>query len=319
MHLILNDTDISFNALFHKNPTPMWIVEIDTMKFKEVNSAAIKHYGYSREEFLTITLQQIRPLKEHEELKTLIKNIKHNQTIKQELTHLKKDGTVMFVNITSYTVLYQHCMCRMVIIHDVTEQRNISNKLKEAADKITVTLESITDGFMTLDRMFRITYYNKEAERILEITKDAALHHRLWTVNPLYKHTELYKRACLPDVTDTMKFEEYIKFLNKWISFTVYPANEGFAIYFQDITSQKHYEEQLIQHNKSLIDIAHMNSHGIRKPLANMLGIIHSLEDELHAYHDLQHPFHMLKISAQELDHIVQQINSSVEQVYKEL
>jgi PAS domain S-box-containing protein len=52
MPLHISNDDASFNVLFHNSPNPMWIVEVDTLKFKEVNEAAIKHYGYSRDEFL---------------------------------------------------------------------------------------------------------------------------------------------------------------------------------------------------------------------------------------------------------------------------
>jgi PAS domain S-box-containing protein len=319
MHLTVNDTDISFNVLFHHNPDPMWIVEVETMRFKEVNVAAIKHYGYTRDEFLNLTLMKIRPPDEHHSLKMLIKRIKHNQTTKKELTHIKKDGTVIFVNITSYTVFYQNCRCRMVIINDVTDQKQKDKKLKDALNRINQTLESITDGFMTLDKSLRITYYNKEAARILEITRENALRKKLWDIDPHYSKLALHdyiSRAL--NQKETIKFEEYICPLNKWLCLTIYPGNDGLAIYFQDITSQKYGEEQMKLKNKSLVDIAFMNSHHIRKPLANILGIINSIDDnELKDCRDMEQSIKLLRLSANELDKVIKQINNSVEQVYK--
>jgi PAS domain S-box-containing protein len=98
MYLQINEGDTSFNVLFHNNPNPMWIVEVDTLLFKNVNEAAIKHYGYNRAEFLNqITLANIRPVHEQLDMLSLIRKIKHNQTINKELTHVKKDGSIMLI------------------------------------------------------------------------------------------------------------------------------------------------------------------------------------------------------------------------------
>ncbi|RYU90044.1 PAS domain S-box protein [Mucilaginibacter terrigena] len=319
MPLQINNDDASFNVLFHHNPNPMWIVEVDTLQFKEVNDAAIKHYGYCREEFLNqITLSNIRPVHEQQDMLALIKRIKHSQTIKKDLTHVKKDGSVIYVNITSYNVTYYGCRCRMVIINDITLQKHKDIKLTEALDKINETLESITDGFITLDRKLRITYWNKEAERILATDRAAVLHKTLWQLYPYYRELNVFKRFNYSlDHKETIKFEEHIPQLNKWVCFTVYPGSDGLAVYFQDISGQKHGEEQINLKNKSLDQIAYINSHLIRKPLANILGIINSLECAPHDEEHLEQPLKMLKLSAVELDHIIKDINTRVEKTLK--
>ena len=319
MQLQINDTDTSFNVLFYHNPSPMWIVEVETLQFKAVNDAAIKHYGYSREEFLNdITLANIRPFYEQQDMLNLIKRIRHNQTIKRELHHIKKDGSLIFVNITSYTVDYHNTHCRMVMIHDVTVQKQKDKRLTEAVDKINETLESITDGFFTLNNTLRITYWNKVAEQILAIDRKEVLRKKLWSVYPYYRELAIYKQFYgAYETKQTAKFEEYIAPIDKWLSFTVYPGNDGLAVYFQDITSQKHGEEQITLKDKSLNHIAYMNSHLMRKPLANIMGIINSLDESLHQHEDFKEPLDLLKQSALELDTIIKDINASVEQTMK--
>jgi PAS domain S-box-containing protein len=319
MPLKISSDDASFDVLFHNNPNPMWIVEVDTLQFKEVNGAAIKLYGYSREEFLNkIKLSNIRPVYEQQEMLNLIKRIKHKQTIKKELTHIKKNGSIIHVNITSYNVIYNGLRCRMVIIHDITEQKLKDIKLVEALDRVNETLESITDGFIMLDRKLRVTYWNKEAARILSISKETVLHRQLWELYPYYRELSVFKRFKYSlEHKETVKFEEHIVQLKKWVSFTVYPGAEGLAVYFQDITSQKHGEEQINLKNKSLDQIAYINSHIIRKPLANIMGIINSLEGLPCDTEHMEQPIKMLKLSATELDNLIKDINSRVEKTLK--
>jgi PAS domain S-box-containing protein len=319
MPLYISNDDASFSVLFHNNPTPMWVVEVDTLEFKEVNKAAIKHYGYSRDEFLNkIKLSNIRPVHEQQEMLSLIKRIKHKQTIKKDLTHIKKNGGIIHVNITSYNVIFNGFRCRMVIINDITQQKLKDIKLIEALDRIKETLESITDGFITLDRNLRVTYWNKEAARILSINKETILHRKLWEPYPHYRELEVYKQFKYSlEYKETVKFEEQITQLKKWVCFTVYPGAEGLAVYFQDITSQKHGEEQINLKNESLDQIAYINSHIIRKPLANILGIINSLDGLPCDTEHMEQPIKMLKQSATELDTRIKEINARVEKTLK--
>jgi PAS domain S-box-containing protein len=315
MPLHINNDDASFDVLFHHNPTPKWVVEIDTLQFKEVNKAAIKHYGYSRDEFLNkITLSNIRPIHEQQEMLNMIRRIKHKQTIKRDLTHIKKNGDIIHVNITSYHVVYNGLRCRMVIINDITQQKLKDARLIDALDRIKETLESITDGFITLDRKLRVTYWNKEAARILAISKDTVLHKKLWELYPYYRELDVFKQFKKSlQYKATIKFEEHIAPLKKWICFTVYPGADGLAVYFQDITSQKHDEQEIYMKNKSLDQIAYINSHMIRKPLANIMGIINSLDDLPCDAEHMGQPIKMLKLSATELDKLILDINARVE------
>ncbi len=314
--LAINEGDISFEILFHQNPQPMWIVEVETMRFLQVNEAAINHYGYSYQEFMAITLENIRPLAEHDSMKAMIKRIKHSETIGKNITHIKKDGTLIYVQITSYRIRFHNKICRMVLINDVTEQSLKDQKITEAWTQVYQTLESITDGFITVNRKWRITYWNKEAESTFSITKQKAINKLFWKVCPHGRAHELFQRLNhAMDTGERSTFEIYLEHYDKWLCITVYPGASGLTIYFQDITGQKRDEEQIHLKNKHLDEIAFINSHIIRKPIANIIGIVNSLEDDLTGYDYFEKALKMLKTSAEELDKNLMTINNRVEQV----
>ncbi|OKS85320.1 PAS domain-containing protein [Mucilaginibacter polytrichastri] len=313
--LAINEGDISFEILFHQNPHPMWIVAVDTMRFLQVNEAAIKHYGYSYQDFMSITLADIRPKAEHRSMRQLLKNIKHNETVNKNITHIKKDGTLIRVQITSYRIMFHNKACRMTLINDVTEQSIKDQKISEAWKRVHQTLESITDGFITINKQWRISYWNKEAENTFSISKQKAINKLFWKVCPHGKAHELYKNLNhAMNTGERSTFEIYLEHYDKWLCITVYPGPSGLTIYFQDITGQKIDEEQIKLKNKHLDEIAYINSHIIRKPIANILGIVNALEDDLTGYEYFEKALKMLKTSAEELDQNLMTINNRVEQ-----
>lgn len=313
--LAIDEADISFEILFHQNPQPMWIVEVVNLRFLQVNDAAIKHYGYSYKEFTTeITLADIRLKNERRQMRSMVKRIRHNQTVFKELQHIRKDGSIIYVQITSYSVIFHGHECRMVLINDVTERHLKDLKISEAWNRIHQTLESITDGFITISNNWKVTYWNKEAEKTFNISKQQAVNKNFWKVCPHGKNDTLYMELTHAQRTgETNKFEIYVPYFDKWLCITVYPGKTGLTIYFQDITASKKVEEQILNKDKTLDEIAYFNSHIIRKPIANIMGIVHTLEEDLPHSGRFEQPFRMLKQSAEELDEVIKTINARAE------
>lgn len=120
--VIISEKDSTFNVLFYQNPLPAWIVETNTLRIIAVNDAAVRQYGYEREEFLENTISLLSLPEENESFKTLLKRLEYNQTVKKQLTHLKKDGTPVYANVTSYSVKFCNCCCGMIIVNGITEK-----------------------------------------------------------------------------------------------------------------------------------------------------------------------------------------------------
>jgi PAS domain S-box-containing protein len=110
-----------FQILFYQNPQPMWFFDTITLKFLGVNSAAINRYGYTREEFLEMTIRDIRPLEDLKRLDTVLENLSTVHDSNEPFRHVLKNGTISHVKIISYPVTYKGYNARLVVVQDVTE------------------------------------------------------------------------------------------------------------------------------------------------------------------------------------------------------
>lgn len=113
----------NYTKLFLNNPLPMWVYDIKTLCFTAVNNAAVVQYGYTKEEFAKMNLLDIRPPEDH---KALMENIVQENDLTYTLSgkwrHVKKDGTVIFVEINSHTIDFNGRPSKIVLALDVTER-----------------------------------------------------------------------------------------------------------------------------------------------------------------------------------------------------
>jgi PAS domain S-box-containing protein len=125
-----------YQYLFDNNPMPMWIIDLSTLKFLDVNEAAIRHYGYTHEEFLSMTTLDIRPDEEKELFKqhaAIIDSVNYNKGIWK---HLKKDGTVIHVEVIAHHIFFEGKKARLILASDMTERINAEEKLQKSIKEI---------------------------------------------------------------------------------------------------------------------------------------------------------------------------------------
>ncbi len=129
--------------LFESNPNPMWIYNNESLRFVMVNDAAIEKYAYSRNEFLKMTIKNIRPDGEYEKLDTYISN--HNDGIRMAgvWKHIRGTGEMMDVSVISHPVLFNNEHCNMVMATDVTEFLDKETKLQDSYQQIKVSNETL--------------------------------------------------------------------------------------------------------------------------------------------------------------------------------
>ncbi len=121
----LRNSEKQYRLLFHGNPNPMWVFDLETQAFLEVNEAAIQHYGYSREEFLTKTLADIRPPEKNGRPKTAALDTADRNIIWR---HRRKDGSLIDVEVIWSPMVFGERLAALTMASDVTERLRIEHR-----------------------------------------------------------------------------------------------------------------------------------------------------------------------------------------------
>jgi PAS domain S-box-containing protein len=151
---ILKQSEERYRYMFVNNPQPMWIYDLQTLNFLEVNSAAINHYGYSRDEFLSMSLTDIRPA---DDIKALLEDVKQPITKLNsagEWHHIKKNGEIIVVEIISHSITYNDRDARHILVNDITKRKqteleiqnlnqNLENRIEERTTKLAETNQEL--------------------------------------------------------------------------------------------------------------------------------------------------------------------------------
>ena len=127
----LVESEQRYTALFEAAPVPMWVIDRETSRFLMVNSAAVKAYGYSSEELLSMTLFDIRPASEHEHLRKELVDAVPESERKKTWLHRRKDGSVFPVNIFARSTQYGSKVSRFIVALDVTFQVKAEKEIQE--------------------------------------------------------------------------------------------------------------------------------------------------------------------------------------------
>jgi PAS domain S-box-containing protein len=116
----LRGTEAEYRPLFENNPHPMWVYDVETLRFLAVNKSAVAHYGYSEREFLSMTIAELRPPEDIPALQHSIARVKHGSKDFGVWRHFKKDGTLIDVEISSDSIPFQGRAARLVLASDIT-------------------------------------------------------------------------------------------------------------------------------------------------------------------------------------------------------
>lgn len=193
-------------------------------------------------------------------------------------------------------------ICRVQgAFQDITDRRVAEEDIRQLAEQLTTTLESITDALVTVDRDWRFTYINHEAERVLRRSRAELLGTSMWEQFPEGRGTafeEAYDRALSEG--RTVELEAFYPPLDTWLEVRAYPSPQrSLTIYFRDIGERRAAQDEIMRLNAELeqrvrqrtaqLELANQElqafsysvAHDLRAPLAAIGGFGHALQQEL--------------------------------------
>src|SRR5215510_8443759 len=149
-----------YRLVFKAHPCPMWLCDQNTLQFLAVIDAAVEHYGYSREEFLAMTVKDIRP---QEDVANLMQHIVSTKTAQSDAgvwRHRKKDGTLIQVDVAWHKVQFRDREAYFVLANDVTEKRKSQTALIESEHRYREIFDNANDLIYTHDLEGNFTSLN---------------------------------------------------------------------------------------------------------------------------------------------------------------
>ena len=163
------DGDAPFRYLFDQNPTPMWVYELGSLAFLEVNQAAIQSYGYTRGEFLRMRITDIRPSEDVQKLLDLTANRPPGLRYVGKWRHRLKSGVQIDVDISSSTIEFGGRPAVLVVARDITQQVQIEAKLREIETRFLALIQNAPFVTYVKDTEGHYVFYNRESERVFHL------------------------------------------------------------------------------------------------------------------------------------------------------
>lgn len=159
-----------YMLLFDNSPLPMWLFDPETLQFLLVNEAACKIYQFSREEFLSMTLRDIRPAQDIPSLEQTISfsNQKEKFALPNIIRHKKKTGEIMQVKINVALVNFKEKKARLASVVDMSAEIEIQNRLVETNSRLKKSSEIAGLGYWTNDLLKSEIHWSEEIYKIFE-------------------------------------------------------------------------------------------------------------------------------------------------------
>jgi PAS domain S-box-containing protein len=285
----LRESEQQYRHLFQENPHPMWVFDTETLAFLEVNLSAVENYGYSREEFLSMTLDDIQKsnqIPRVEEALALPRTGRGN--FDGEFMHRAKDGRSITAEVFSNEIEFEGKAAHIVLAQDVTERRKTEAELRRSKAKLQALVENTPDIIVSYDTEMRLLTWNSAFEKLLrdvfhsEIVEGMRLGGHLPQAEVDMR--EAWMRRGLSGEQFVEQREYNINGELSTIEVSCHPIIEndvitGVMFFNKDITERKRAEIELIEAKDRAEEMNRLKSsflanmsHEIRTPMTAVLG-----------------------------------------------
>jgi two-component system sensor histidine kinase/response regulator len=153
-------SDARYQPLFALSPQPAWVYDSETLRFLEVNEAAVRSYGWTRAEFLDMTIRDVRPEGEQQPLDQLLGAAPGREAHASAAMHRTKEGQLRRVEVSSYPLEFDGRAARMVLVNDVTDRYEAQDALVRSEQKYRSVIEQLQDVFFRTDEHGLWTFLN---------------------------------------------------------------------------------------------------------------------------------------------------------------
>jgi PAS domain S-box-containing protein len=155
-----------YRLLFVRNPQAMWVFDLETLRFLAVNAAALRDYGYSEEEFLGLTIEDIRPPQDVARLTGAVATLSDSPRMQKVWRHQRKDGTIIDVEISSEAIVFDGRPARLVLATDITARLRAEERYRRSEEMLQGIFNASRDGIL-VESDGHVVYINQSYLQLL--------------------------------------------------------------------------------------------------------------------------------------------------------
>ncbi len=313
----------NYKLLFYSSPLPIVIYGLETLEIVNVNQMAIDLYGYTPEELLSMTILDVRPPEDIDLVVDVLKKYKFNPEITNLGTwnHFKKNGQLIKVEVTGHSINYKNRNCMIVVCNDVTDKAIALHAMQISNERFEYATKATSDIIWDWNLETNEVYYSGNIKNLFGHKagfNNDNLPFYFEHVHPddrerVVLYPDQVKYGTMINWTQEYRFKkadgEYAFVLDKGI---VIRDENGIGVRMigamQDITVLKQNELRIMHQNEQLMDIAQINAHEIRRPVASILGLIQLFNKETIEDETNRELITYLEAATMELDNVIRRI-----------